>query len=311
MLAMPARSLLILNPRSRGGATGRRALELETKLGAALGSLEVERTRGPRDAERIAREAVRAGVENLIVGGGDGTINEVVSGLLEAGLGGYATLGLLPLGTGGDLMRTLELPRDLDAAIQRIAHGKPRCIDAGCATYRSRDGEKVRSFFLNVGSIGISGLVTELVNRAPKRLGPRVSYVLGTVRAIARWEPTPVRLHVDGSLVHEGPFSFTAAANGRYFGGGMLVAPQANVDDGVLDIVVIPCMTRRAMLRHFPKIYRGAHVREPGVAQHCARRLDATSEALVWIEIDGEPLGQLPACFEVVPKAVRIAGAGE
>lgn len=307
---MPTRSLLILNPRSRGGATGRRAREVADKLRAALGPLELEVTRGPRDAERIAREAARAGVETLLVAGGDGTVNEVVSGLLDAGLGAHTELGLLPLGTGGDLLRTLGLPRELDAAIERIARGKHRTIDAGRVEYRTPEGRRAASHFLNVASVGLSGLVTELVNRSPKQLGPRVAYTWGTLRAIARWRAPRVRLDVDGRRVHDAALTFATAANGRYFGGGMQVAPAAVIDDGLLDVVIVPGLSRARLVARLPQIYAGTHVEDPAVSHFRARCLEADSAATVWVEIDGEPLGRLPARFEVLPGAVRVLGAG-
>ena len=117
---MARRTLVIVNPHSRGGVTGRRWQALERRLREVLGALEVEPTRRARDAERIAREGVRAGIERLVVVGGDGTLGEVATGLLSAGLGGYAELGLLPLGTGGDFSRTLGVPADVEGALRSI-----------------------------------------------------------------------------------------------------------------------------------------------------------------------------------------------
>ena len=140
MRAVLTRTLVIVNPFSRDGATGRRFAGIERRLREVLGPLEVERTRGPRDAERLAREAVRAGVERLIVAGGDGTLSEVASGLLGAGLGAYARIGVLPFGTGGDFVKTLGIPRDLERAIACIAEGKVRRIDASRVTLRGEEG---------------------------------------------------------------------------------------------------------------------------------------------------------------------------
>jgi diacylglycerol kinase family enzyme len=163
-----ARTLVIVNPHSRNGATGRRWSGLESRLRSALGPLEVEQTRGPRDAERIAREGVRAGIERVVVAGGDGTVNEVASGLLAAGLGGYARLGILPLGTGGDLARGLGIPHEIDAAIEVLAADADRRIDAGKIRYLDAEGKTVTSHFVNVASFGISGLVDQLVNSTAK-----------------------------------------------------------------------------------------------------------------------------------------------
>ena len=306
---MPLRTLVVVNPRSRSGATRRRFASLEARLRDCLGSFEVEWTRSPRDAERIAREGVRAGIERIVVAGGDGTTSEVVSGLLGAGLGGYAEVAPLPLGTGGDMLRTLELPRHLDRALERIASGASRKIDAGRIRYLDRSGGERTSHFLNVASFGVSGLITELVNRTTKAFGGRVSFLVGTVRGIARYQPEEVRIRVQGELVHDGPLVLATAANGRFFGGGMQVAPRAELADGLFDVVVIPGFSKARLLRELPRIYRGTHLEVPEVSLHRGRCIEAeAAPGRVWIEIDGEPLGTLPARVDVLPAAISLLG---
>ena len=307
---MPARTLVVVNPRSRSGATRRQFVALEQRLRDVLGGFEVEWTRAPRDAERIAREGVRAGIERIIVAGGDGTTSEVVSGLLGAGLGGYAEVAPLPLGTGGDLMRTMQIPRKLERALERIAAGHSRRIDAGRVCYTDRDGRERTTHFLNVASFGVSGLITELVNRATKVFGGRVSFLLGTLRGINRYRPEAVRIRVDDELVHDGPLVLGTAANGRFFGGGMQVAPEAQPADGLFDVVVIPGFSRLRLLRELPRIYRGTHLEVPDVSLRRGRCIQAeAAPGSVWIEIDGEPLGTLPARMEVLPDAISVLGS--
>jgi diacylglycerol kinase (ATP) len=309
---VPAETLAIVNPRSRNGAAGRRWAEIEGRVREALGTLEVERTAGPRDAERIAREAARSGVARIIVAGGDGTTSEVVSGVLEAGLGDRTRLGLLPLGTGGDLARTLGLPRDLDVVVDGLRRGASRRLDAGRIRYQDRNGKPRTSYFLNVASLGISGLVVELVNRAPKALGGTLSFLIGTLRAIARYRCEPVSLRVDGELVHEGPLVLAAAANGRFFGGGMQVAPEARPDDGLLDVVIVDAVRKPRLLASFPSIYRGTHLGNPKVSLHRGRRVEIDAEpGAVWLDVDGEGLGTLPATIEILPGAVTLFGVPE
>jgi YegS/Rv2252/BmrU family lipid kinase len=304
------RTLVIANPRSRNGATGRRWRDVERRVREALGPVEVEATRCPRDAERLAREGARAGVERMLVAGGDGTLSEVVTGLVSAGLAGRVPIGVLPLGTGGDFPRTLGLSRDLDGALARIASGRERLVDAGRARFADAQGGAREACFVNVASFGISAVVDEIVNRTTKALGGTVSFLIGAVRAILAYECGDVRLRVDGALVHEGPAVLATAANGRYFGGGMHVAPEARLDDGLLDVVVLSEVPKLDLLRKLPLVYRGTHLRDPAVKLYRGRLIEAeAAPGQVALELDGEPLGALPATFELLPRALRLLGA--
>ena len=242
-----AGALVIVNPESRNGATGRRWHALEPLLrsrfeAAGLGPVAVAHTRGMRDAERIAREGARDGFTRLVVAGGDGTLGEVATGLLQAGLGAATALGVLPLGRGCDFARTIGMPLDPNKAIAQLAGGGERSIDAGQVTTTVQraagsgsaagDEEKDQEerFFLNEANIGVSSLVVRMVNRAgplARRMGGTAVFAQATLRSLAAYRPARVRLRVDGEEVYDGPLIQAAIANGRYFGGGMRYAPEA------------------------------------------------------------------------------------
>lgn len=307
---MPAPTLVIVNPASRAGATGRRWARVEAQVREALGPLEVERTRGPRDAERVAREAARAGVERLVVAGGDGTASEVVTGLLAAGLAGEVRIALLPLGTGGDLRRTLGVPGELDAALAQLAKGAERRIDAGRLEYAAADGSTRVAFFANVASFGLGGLVDALVARAPRLLGGSAAFLWASLQAVARYRAEPVRLRVDGELAYQGRVALVAAANGRFFGGGMQIAPEARIDDGLFDVVVVPALPRLRLVANMPSLYRGTHLAHPEVTLRRGTRVEVEcAGAPLLLDVDGEPLGSLPARFELLPGALTVFGA--
>jgi YegS/Rv2252/BmrU family lipid kinase len=301
---------VIANPASAAGRTLQALPRLEPVLAAAIGPFERVWTKGPRDAERLAREAVRAGVDRLVVAGGDGTAAEVVSGLLGAALGSYAEIAFLPLGTGADFHRTLDIPRRPEDAIAALASGKGRRIDVGCAHYVGEDGAERTSHFLNVASAGLSGVVTRHV-RGSKALGARLAFLLGTLVGLAAFRPSAMRLRVDGAPVFEGDAALAAVANGRYFGGGMHVAPEARPDDGLLDLVVVPALPKHVLVTKLPTLYRGTHLAVPGVALHRGRRveLEPIGEPALG-EIDGEPVARLPMTVEVRPGALQVWGAG-
>jgi YegS/Rv2252/BmrU family lipid kinase len=305
MRAVPATTLAIVNPFSRDGATGRRFAAVEKRLRETLGPLDVELTKGPRDAERLAREAVRAGVDRLIVAGGDGTLSEVATGLLAAGLGAYARIGILPFGTGGDFVRTLGVPRDLERAIACIAEGKVRRVDAYRVTLRDDAGRNRVSYGLNITSIGISALVVTLAERAPRFVGGG-AFLVGALRAIARHRSEPVRIVVDGETLYDGPLILATAANGRYFGGGMLVSPQSHCDDGRLDAFAVGGLTRVQLLVKLAQIYRGTHLKDGAARIARGRVIEALGPTSVRVEVDGEPLGSLPARVEVLEGALSL-----
>jgi diacylglycerol kinase (ATP) len=132
------------------------------------------------------------------------------------------------------------------------------------------------------------------------------------LRALARWRCRPVTLTLDGQVVFEGPIVLAAAANGRYFGGGMQVAPQARIDDGLLDVVVVPELSRLELLRKLPRIYAGTHLEDPATRLHRGRTLEALAEpGCVPVEVDGEPLGTLPLTVEVMPGALSVIGPAD
>lgn len=307
---MSPRSLVIVNPQSGRGAAGRRWRRLEARVREVLGPLEVERTRGPRDAERLAREAVRAGVERLVVAGGDGTWAEVASGLLGAGLGGYAQLGLLPMGTGSDLARSLGIPREPEAALATLAAGCARKVDAGRAHYTARDGTPRSSHFLNVASFGLSSRTVELARLAPSWVGGRAAFAFGSVGALLGGSSSRVVLRIDGETVLEGPSVLVAVANGRCFGGGMRVAPDASLDDGRFDVVQVAGIGAARLIAKLPKLYRGTLLSDPVTRFWRGACVEAESlDGPVPLEIDGEPLGALPLRIEILPGALQVIGS--
>jgi diacylglycerol kinase (ATP) len=309
---MSRNTLLIINPESGSGATGRRRHEIETRVRASLGELEVALTRGRRDAEEIARKAAESGIDRIVVAGGDGTASEAASGLLASGRASTVELGLLPLGTGGDLARSLGLPRSLDAAIAGLASGGTRCIDAGRVHYVDHNGEAAVSHFLNVGSFGLSGLTDVYVERSPRLFGGTIAFAVAALRSIIDFRPREAELRVDGAVVYRGLVNMVVAANGRYFGGGMKIAPGAELTSGALEIVIIGDVSKPTLLRKFPKLFTGSHVRDSAVTLLRGSCLEADGDpGGLLLDIDGEALGTLPARFEVLPRAINVFGCEE
>lgn len=301
-----------MNPVSGRGGASRRIERLHARAQARLGPVLLEPTRGPGDAARIAREAAREGAERLVVAGGDGTIGEVVTGLLSSGVAssGLPLLGLLPTGSGCDLARSLGLPRDVDAALEVVREGRVHALDVGRLEARDAEGELAVRWFANEASCGISAETIARLGRSPARLGARVAFAHAALAAVAGHEPFEARVEVDGAPIHDGAVSLLAISNGRYFGAGMKVAPNARLDDGRFEVVLVRGLSRAGIVPYLPLFYFGRHGRHPSVSFHAARRVEVWSKSPgVAIEVDGESGLHLPLRAEVVPAALRVIGS--
>jgi len=303
-------TFVLVNPASANGRTGRRWAELSQALRAVVGDFDVAHTERPRQATRLAREALSAGARHVVSVGGDGTHNEVVNGFFNAdgAINRDAVLSIVPTGTGGDLRRTLGLPKDPLAAIGHVGGASMR-VDAGRLRCVGHDGAEVTRCFINIASFGMSGLVDKFVNESSKALGGRVSFVLGVARASIRYKNQPISLAPDGGEALSRTVNNIAVANGRYFGGGMKIAPGAQMGDGRFDVVVVGDLGALDMARGLPKIYSGNHIGSPGIEVFRAALVRAEPGEAgreILIDMDGEQPGRLPATFELLPGALRV-----
>ncbi len=302
-------TVVCLNPASAAGRTGRRRRAILEAIESKLGPVDCAVTRAPGDAARIAAEARRLGRARLLVAGGDGTLNEVASGLLadDSIAAPSPRLGLLPLGSGWDFARSLDLPRRLDASLDVIADGVARRIDAGRAVVRAPDGATRGRYFVNEASAGLSGDTIRIVGRLAKRVGARAGFALGAVAAILGHRPLDAAVEADGVRLYEGPLSLVVAANGRCFGAGMRVAPQARVDDGRLELVLVRGLSVPSLLANLPSLFAGTHGRHPAVSFHSARTVSIEPKGrAMFADLDGESVGTLPLRAEVLPGALEV-----
>jgi YegS/Rv2252/BmrU family lipid kinase len=306
------RVVVVVNPRSQGGALGRRWPELADVIRRSLPFEDVMTTE-PGDATRLTREAVKAGAEIVVAVGGDGTINEVANGFFTGGvrLGSDAALAVLPFGTGGDFVRTANISKDWEKAIANLARGHRRRIDVGRVDHRVRTGGDAIRMFVNIGSFGLSGVTDRMVNTSKKRLGGKLSFFLGATRAMFNYDNQRVRLTFDerpGDSV-DMTISTVAVANGRYFGGGMFIAPDAQLDDGFFDVVALGDIGMTAMMLKSRRIYAGTHLTMDKVSHRRAKVVKAepaSADQIVELDIDGETPGVLPATFRMLPAALDL-----
>ena len=237
----------------------------------------------------------------LVAVGGDGTVNEVANGVA----GAEVELAVIPRGTGWDLARTHGIPRKLEGAVDVALHGRTRQLDLGRARYRAWGGSEAERLFANIASAGMSGAIAKRANETSKALGGKASYVWATLAVFSRWRNDEVRVRLDG-LEHRGRMHDVVVANGRYFGGGMMICPEAEPDDGLFDVLLIGDLSRRDLILTLPKTYRGTHLPHPKATVLRGAIVEVETPEPLPVELDGEQPGTTPARFEIVPRALRL-----
>ncbi len=305
------KTVVVVNPRSQGGALARKWPAIERTLRHELPEFDAVMTESPGDATRKTRAALAAGAERVVAVGGDGTIHEVANGFFEGGkpVKPGAELAVLPFGTGGDFRKTPPIPRDVADAARIIRAGHTRTIDLGRLEYIDHAGQPASCIFINIASFGIGGLVDDYVNRSSKMLGGKVSFFMAALRAGMSYKNQRVRLQLHDQDREETTIYNVAVANGRYFGGGMFIAPHAELDDAKFDVVTLGDLSFMDTLKDTRAIYKGTHLASPKVTSRRAAKVLAEpldDGARVLLDIDGEALGRLPATFTVLPHALEL-----
>jgi diacylglycerol kinase (ATP) len=313
--------LLIVNPKSGANSTSPALGEILAAAESTLGDVVVRYTTRPGHARELAAQATRDGHPLLVAVGGDGTFSEVANGMLLEEDAGHAAalahsgpaIALIDAGTGGDFRRSLGVGQGYKQCLQAIALGRERLVDVGRASFVGNDGTHVDQYFVNVLSAGLGGLVDRYVAAAPSLLGGRAAYYLASLRAVAvaRERPVLARVTWEGETREESvPAYLIAVCNGRWFGGGMDIAPMALLDDGRLEVLTITERNRIFLAAKIRKVYPGRHLEEPTVRHFPCQRIELSladrSGRPFLLDVDGDALGSLPLAVEVVSRRLRI-----
>ncbi len=248
-------------------------------------------TEGFGDATGKGQRAVDEGCDVVAAVGGDGTVSELVNGILGSG----AVMGIIPTGSGNDFARTLGIPSNFDEALGCILNGNIRSIDIGVVNDR---------YFVNVASVGFDARVAMETNKIKKRVSGPLAYVLGVFKTLAEYKPFDIELEAETETIRK-QATLVALANGEYYGGGMKIAPGAVPDDGLLEVYVVDGMSRLKILRLFPLIYSGRHTGRPEVRSFKAKSVNIRCQN-GYINSDGEVIGQCPASFGIMPAALDV-----
>lgn len=301
MSSASLRFLAVVNPAAGGGACGRHAPATIDRLRQSGLEVDVIETRGPGEARELARTELAGTRRHFIAVGGDGTSFEIVNGLLDQPQAGERpTLGFLPLGTGNSFLRDFS-DQGAEYAIDALKQGKRR----PCDVIRVKHTAGVLHY-INIFSIGFVADVCATRNRRFPGLG-EFGYTLSTVLRVATLRPYVFPMRTDGrSGEDREPLTFLSINNSRFTGGKMMMAPDANTRDGLLDIIRVGRMGRVSLLQTFPKIFKGTHVHHPAVACTQAAGVDFKLDADVDVMIDGEMLKFNPTRLEVIPGAIDV-----
>jgi diacylglycerol kinase (ATP) len=305
--------LLVVNPKSGGGATGRTFGAMRGTIERALGPVDVVMTEHAGHGIDLAREGGLADRSLVVAVGGDGTFHEVVNGLMQAKAAGRAEgtrLGMIAQGTGGDFRKALGLEHRLDRYLEALTSGSERPLDVG----KFSGGGKDAHYFVNILSVGMGGLVDRYVADASRTLGGSAAYFGASLKALVNAKLGNVKAtvtHRGATEEHRIRSFMIAICNGSYFGSGMNVAPMAKIDDGVFEVVALGATSKLGFAMTSRGIYTGAHIGQAGTVHLRGEKivLDLANEDardVFLLDVDGEPMGGLPLTVEVVPKALTL-----
>ena len=297
--------VVIVNPASASGNTGRQWSRNESLLRNLLPPFEAWQTTHPGHGRELAQKAVDFGFATIAVHGGDGTINEVANGLLTGTENG-TSLALLPNGTGADLVRTLGISHSLLKAARQALQGSPQPIDIGQAQFTDLEGRPARRYFTNVTDVGFGGDLVRYVNSHSKKLGGKLSFLQGLLVTLFRYQNKNIGVTLDDRKKLEIRASSIVVANGQYFGGGMWVAPEARLNDGLFEVVIVGDVSKTDVLANTRRLYQGTLAEHPKVKTFKAKTVELTSEEEVLIDLDGELVGRLPARFQILPQKLSV-----
>lgn len=297
----------IVNPASANGQTRKVWPKIYKRLVQYGIQLDYALTSYPGEATILTREALKDYSQILVVGG-DGTLNEVVNGFFanQTLINPDASLAILSHGTGGDFLRSLSQKRGLTSFLDVLQRQHIVPIDCGVVQFQNPSGDLEYRYFLNVADVGLSGETVDRVNKRSKVLGGRLSFLLGSLMSVLSYQNKEMKCVLDGKVIVNGTTNSIIVANGRYFGGGMMVAPKAEMSDGLFDIIVLEDISKWRILRHLPKIYQGKHLDVPGVSFFQGKEVSIISNPAAYLDTDGEHPGYTPVHISLLPQCINL-----
>jgi len=304
------KTIVIVNPQAGNGRTEKIWPNIESALEKSIGSFEVLQTTCRGDATDLSRRILKEDAARIVAVGGDGHLNEVLNGFIENDLpvNAESRLSFVMTGTGCDFQRSLGISGKWQNAVADLKDAKVRKIDVGKVTYTAADKTQKIRYFDNIASFGLSGAVDHCLEHSRLRdyLGGSPLFLWATIKTVFTHPNQGIRFRIDDGPEEEICSRLGLLANGRYFGGAMHAAPEAELDDGLLDLLMLKEISVAKFLWHLPKIYKGTHLKIPEIFFQKVRKFTAESSEQVILDIDGESPGYLAATFEVLPKILNL-----
>jgi diacylglycerol kinase (ATP) len=295
---------VIVNPAAGANSTRRKWPDIRSLIKATGINFDFQFTEAKGHGIELARNAASAGCRFLVAVGGDGTIHEVANGIMDSRQADTTTLGIISTGTGSDLSRSVGLSQDYTLACSSLNSQRRLVIDVGQVEYQVK-GQTKQRYFLNSAGIGFDAEVVAATERLPKYFGGTIPYLTGLFRSFIGYRNKKVSFNLD-SRVEQARVLSIVVANGRYFGGGMHIAPEAKLDDNLLDVVIIGNFGKLELLKNLSRVYKGTHLTHPKVRLVKSTGIDIRSDERFLLHADGEILGEGPVSFRLLPAALSL-----
>jgi diacylglycerol kinase (ATP) len=295
---------VIVNPAAGAHSTHRKWPSIRSLLKSTGLSFDYQFTEGKGHGIELAKAAADNGYRYLIAVGGDGTIHEVANGIMQTHSSKETSLGIVNTGTGSDLSRTIGISADYTKACSSITSPRRLIADIGVVEY-GKDDQAIKRYFINSAGIGFDAETVAITQRLPKFLGGTLPYLTGLFCSFLGYRNKFVSLKI-GDKKENIRVLTLVVANGKYFGGGMQIAPKAEVDDNLLDVVIIGNISKIGLLKALPSVYKGTHLTHPLVRLEKATSIKIESKKKFLVQADGEILGEGPASFHILSGALSL-----
>ncbi len=296
---------IIVNPAAGANSTHRKWPSIRGLIKATGVSFDYQFTEGKGHGIELAKEAAGDGYRYLVAVGGDGTIHEVANGILQTANFRSTALGIICTGTGSDLSRSVGISHDYSQACSTLTSPRRLAIDIGIVKYHKK-GQLQQRYFVNSAGIGFDATVAAATEQLPKFFGGTVPYVTGLVRSFLGYRNKNIVFKIGNKAPEKTKALSVVVANGKYFGGGMQIAPEASLDDNLFDIIIVGDFGKIELLRIFNRVYKGTHLTYPKVRLEKDTLITIESPQKFLLHADGEVLGEGPVSFSLVPKALNL-----